>query len=111
MIDLTKYIGKHCVIQLRAPDAWLVVHQENDRAEIMAIKSSEGPPRMVPVPVLIGLVRSPDRGPFMTNPPDVVVEFLDENKKTLEVELNPDAILSVTVAINPEGSRIKIIGE
>jgi hypothetical protein len=97
VIDLTKYIGKRCVIQLCAPDSWLVVHQENGRAELMAVKTPEGP-RMVPVPMLIGLILEGNR-----------IEFLDENKMKLEVELNPERILSVAVAV--EASRIKIIGE
>jgi len=98
MIDLSKFIGKRCIIQFRG-DMWLVVHQvvekvENKligRAEIMAVKDSKtGGIAPVPMPFIVGEVVE---GP--------AVVYVDENKQKLQVTVNPDAILTVTVALEP----------
>lgn len=115
MIDLTKYIGKRCVIQLRAPDMWLVTHQEGGKAEIIFTKSKEGQVSMAPMPFLIGnvvAVRPSARCGGVSTEKEIVeyiaIEFFDENKQKLLVELNPEAILSVTVAV--DAPRIQLVG-
>ena len=101
-IDLSMYVGKHCVVQLRGGEAWLVVHQDAGKAQPVAQKDKAGNVSLVPIPFVVGTVVETSPGKYP------VMEVIDENGKKIHIELNPDAILSVTVAI--EAPRVQLIG-
>lgn len=108
MIDLTEFNGKFCVIQFRSPDAWLSLHQEKGgKLGVFAMKDSAGNVSLVPAPFIMGTVLSMNDGKKSYNPR---VEIKDENGKKLEVTINPDAILTVTVAIVEEEKKVLLIG-
>ena len=98
-MNLKDFNGKTVVIQLRAGEAWLTIHQENGKPAILAFDDG-GQPRLVPTPFIVGKVETKE------NERSVVV-FVDENRQKLEVTLNPEAILAVTEAV--EGSRISLV--
>lgn len=98
MIDLTKFIGKRCVVQLK--NVWLVCHQAKGRVEIMVVKGEGGAPTAVPVPFLTGEV--------VGDASMASIRIQDENQQNLEVTLDPDQISSVTVAC--EASRVQLVG-
>jgi hypothetical protein len=97
MIDLAKYIGKRVVLQFRSPDAWLMVIQKSGKAEVAITKGPEGQPTAIPLPFLMGEIAEGG-----------VLVYTDQNGERLEVAVNTDAVLTVTVALEP--SRVKIIG-
>lgn len=97
MIDLTKFIGKRCVVQLK--NIWLVCHQVKGKAEIMLVKG-EGGPTAIPVPFLTGEI--------VGDASMASIRIQDENQQNLDVALDPDQISSVTVAC--EASRVQLVG-
>lgn len=100
MIDLSSFEGKTVVVQLRAPDAWITIHQEQGKPAILAIDDGSGGHRLIQTPFVIGKVVKTSSGKH-------AILFVDENNKKLELSLNPEAILAVTEAIEP--SKIELI--
>lgn len=98
-MNLADFAGKLVIIQFRAGETWITIHQENGKPAILAFEDG-GQHRLVPTPFILGRVEIKESG-------RAVVVFTDENGKRLEVTLNPDAVLSVTEAI--EGSKIELI--
>jgi len=101
VIDLSKYVGKQCVVQLRGGEAWLVCHQDVGKAQPVAQKDKTGNVSLVPIPFLVGTVVQMTGG-------FPVMEVIDENKQKLHIELNPDAILSVSLAVDMP--RVQLVG-
>lgn len=99
-LHLAPYVGKKVLIQLRAPDAWIVVH--NDSGQPLPIMHPERDQAFVPVPFILGTVLKKEANGMVFH----VVEILDENKMKLEIWINPEAVLSVTEAIGGEPGRI-----
>ena len=98
-MNLADFAGKLVVVQLRSGEAWITVHQEKGKPAILAFDDG-GQHRLVPTPFILGRVETKESG-------RTVIVFTDENGKRLEVTLNPDAVLSVTEAI--ESSKIELI--
>lgn len=98
-MNFSDFNGKTVVVQLRANEVWLTVHQEGGKPAILAFEDA-GQHRLVPTPFIVGKVETKENGRS-------VVVFNDENRQKLEVTLNPDAVLSITEAI--EGSKISLI--
>lgn len=98
-MNLCEFDGKTVIVQLRAGESWITIHQEGGRPAILAFDDG-GQPRLVPTPFILGKV-------LVKESARPVLLFVDENNKKLEVTLNADAILSVTEAV--EGSKIELI--
>jgi hypothetical protein len=96
MIDLNKFIGKHCVIQFRGGEMWFVVHEGVDGKPELLLQQKGDMITPVTMPIIKGDVVEGPAGP--------AVVYFDDRQKKIILTLNPEAVLSVAIVAEP--SRI-----
>ncbi len=88
-MDLKPFAGKFVVIQLREP--YMLVEHKGDKVELLLLKSSAGGnPAPIQMPILQGKV--------VETPFGACLEYKDPNQKPILVQVNPDAVLAVSLA-------------
>lgn len=101
MIDLQPYVGKHVIVVFSAGNAWLASHVDEGKAALLVVTDENGKPRgFAPAPFLQGELVAVGTGH--------AVVVTDQRKNKMHVGVNPDHIVTITIAI--EAPRVQLIG-